>query len=127
MSGRLAPQVLAWVGALGPPAAWALQHVAGFLVALADCPDHTAGPGWDVPVDTATIVIGATAATLTLLCGGAAFLAWRATRESDDSDAPPGGRVHFLAVIGLTITPLFLAMIVMSSSGAIAFQECVQS
>jgi hypothetical protein len=35
--------------------------------------------------------------------------------------------VHFLAVIGLTITPLFFAMVVMSSAGAIAFQECVQS
>jgi hypothetical protein len=124
---RIGPQVLAWCGALGPPAAWALQHVAGYLVALADCPDNAQGPGWNVPVDTATAVIGATAATLTLLCGGAAFAAWRSTRESDDDDAPPAGRVHFLSVIGLTITPLFLAIIVMSSAGAIAFQECVQS
>ena len=124
---RLGPQVLAWCGALGPPTAWALQHVAGYLVALADCPDNARGPGWNVPVDTATTVIGATAATLTLLCGGAAFVAWRATRDNHDDDAPPAGRVHFLSVIGLTITPLFLAIIVMSSAGAIALQECVQS
>ena len=43
---------LAWVGALGPPFVWAAQHIAGYAVALADCPDNTAGPGWDVPVDT---------------------------------------------------------------------------
>ena len=127
MTRRLVPALLAWVGALGPPSAWALQHVAGYTLALADCPDHADGPGWNVPVDTATIIVGATASALTLLCGGAAFAAWRATRDSDDDDAPPGGRVHFLAVIGLTITPLFFAMIVMSSAGAIAFRECVQS
>jgi hypothetical protein len=117
---------LAWIGALGPPFVWAVQHVTGYVIALADCPDN-AGPGWDVPVDTATLVLGATTAVLTLLCGLAALGAWRATRRHDDADAPPGGRIHFLAVIGLTITPLFLAMIVMSSAGAIAFPECVQS
>jgi hypothetical protein len=120
-------QRLAWVGVLGPPFVWAAQHVAGYAVALADCPDNTAGPGWKVPVDTLTLIVGATAAAFTLLCGAAAFIAWRATREADDDDAPPAGRVHFLSVIGLTITPLFFAMVVMSSAGAIAFQECVQS
>jgi hypothetical protein len=118
---------LAWLGALGPPFAWAGQHVAGYTVALARCPDNTAGPGWNVPVDTLTAIIGACAAAFTLLCGAGAFTAWRATRESDDSDAPPAGRVHFLSVIGMTIAPLFLAMILMSSAGAIVFQECVQS
>ena len=121
------PAALAWLGALGPPFAWAAQHVAGYAVALAECPDNTTGPDWNVPVDTATIAIGATAAVVTLLCGAGAFAAWRATRSADDDDAPPAGRVHFLAVIGLTITPLFLAMIMMSSAGAIAFRECVQS
>ena len=118
---------MAWIGALGPPFVWAAQHVAGFAVALSRCPDNTAGPGWNVPVDTITLVIGIAAAALALLCGAGAFAAWRATRENDDDDAPPPGRVHFLAVIGLTITPLFFAMIVMSSSGAIAFGKCVQS
>jgi hypothetical protein len=120
-------QRLAWVGALGPPFVWAAQHITGYAVALSDCPDNRVGPGWNVPVDTVTIIIGATAAALTLLCGVGAFIAWRATREADDDDAPPAGRVHFLSVIGLLITPLFFAMIVMSSAGAIAFQECVQS
>ena len=62
-----------------------------------------------------------------MLCGLAAVAAWRATRDDDDDDAPPAGRTHFLAVIGMTITPLFLAMIVMSSAGAIVFRGCVQS
>jgi hypothetical protein len=118
---------LAWAGALGPPFAWAGQHIAGYALGLADCPDNTLGPGWSVPVDALTIVVGAVTAATAALCGVAAVLAWRATRDADDSDAPPAGRGHFLSVIGMTITPLFLAMIVMSSAGAIVFNGCVQS
>jgi ubiquinol-cytochrome c reductase cytochrome c subunit len=121
------PTTLATVGAFLPPAAWAAQHVAGLAVGLADCPDNTAGPGWSVPVDGATIAIGGVAAALALCGGFAALTAWRATRDADDDDAPPAGRVHFLSVIGLTITPLFLAMILMSSAGAVAFNGCAQA
>jgi hypothetical protein len=119
--------LFAWLGVLGPPFAWALQHVAGFSVGLAECPDNTRGPGWSVPVDALTIVIGGAAAIVALLCGAAAFAAWRAAGDADESDAPPAGRIHFLAMIGMTITPLFLAMILMSSAGAIAASGCTQS
>jgi hypothetical protein len=119
--------LFAWLGVLGPPFAWALQHVAGFSVGLADCPDNTRGPGWSVPVDGLTIAIGGTAAVVTVLCGVASLAAFRATRESEEYDAPPAGRIHFLSMIGLTITPLFLAMIAMSSAGAIAAHGCTQS
>jgi hypothetical protein len=118
---------LAWAGALGPPAAWIVQHIAGWSIGLADCPDNTAGPGWNVPVDALTIAVGGTTALIVLACQVASVLAWRATRESDDDDAPPSGRIHFLAVIGMTIGPLFLAIIVMSSAGALVFHGCVQS
>jgi hypothetical protein len=123
----MSPARLAWLGVFGPPAAWAAQFFTGYVIALAACPDNTAGPGWDVPVDALAIILGGLAALATLLCGGGAFLAWRATRENEDDDKPPAGRVHFLSVIGLTITPLFFAIIVMSSAGAIVFRECVQS
>jgi len=119
--------LFAWLGALGPPFAWAGQHIAGYVTGLSQCPDNTVGPGWATPVDPLTVIIGGTAVTIAVVCGLAAVLAWRATRENDDSDAPPAGRVHFLAVIGMTITPLFVAMIVMSSAGALWFSGCVQS
>jgi hypothetical protein len=119
--------LFAWLGALGPPFAWAFQHVAGYSVGLADCPDNTPGPGWSVPVDGLTIVIGGAAALIAALCGAAAVGAYRATRSAEEDDAPPAGRIHFLALIGMTITPLFLAMIVMSSAGAIAATGCTQS
>jgi hypothetical protein len=119
--------LFAWLGVLGPPFAWAAQHVAGYSVGLADCPDNTRGPGWSVPVDGLTIAIGAATALAAALCGVAAVAAWRATRDADESEAPPAGRIHFLSVIGMTITPLFLAMIVMSSTGAVVMNGCTQS
>jgi heme/copper-type cytochrome/quinol oxidase subunit 2 len=119
--------LFAWFGVLGPPFAWALQHVAGFAVGLADCPDNTRGPGWSVPVDALTIVIGGVAGLVAVLAGAAAVAAFRATRGADEDDAPPAGRIHFLALIGITITPLFLAMIAMTSAGAIAANGCTQS
>jgi heme/copper-type cytochrome/quinol oxidase subunit 2 len=118
---------LAWAGALGPPFAWAAQHIGGYALALADCPDNTAGPGWHIAVDPWTIVIGGVTALVAVACGVAAITAWRLTRDADDSDAPPSGRNHFLAVIGMTITPLFLFMIVMSSAGSIIANGCQQS
>ena len=119
--------VFAWLGVLGPPFAWALQHVGGFAIGLADCPDNTRGPGWNVPVDALTIALAAATAVAAALCGMAAVAAWRATREADESDAPPAGRIHFLAMIGMTVTPLFLAMIAMSSTGALVAHGCTQS
>ena len=124
---RPGPQALAWAGALGPPFAWAGQHIAGYAVGLADCPDNTSGPGWSVPVDGLTIAIGGVAAAVAALCGLFAVAAWRASREADDDDAPPAGRVHFLSVIGMTITPLFLAMILMSGLGSALLMGCRQS
>ena len=114
-------------GVLGPPFAWALQHVAGVSVGLADCPDNARGPGWRVPVDALTIAIGGVTAVIAVLGGVAAVAAFRATRGAEEDDAPPAGRIYFLAMIGMTITPLFLAMIVMSSAGAIAAIGCTQS
>jgi hypothetical protein len=119
--------ILAWFSVLGPPFAWALQHVAGISTGLADCPDNTRGPGWSVPVDALSIAIGSVTAVVALLGGVAAVAAFRASRDADESDAPPAGRIHFLAMIGMTITPLFLAMIAMSTAGAIAATGCTQS
>ena len=119
--------LFAWFGVLGPPFAWALQHVAGYSVGLADCPDNTRGPAWSVPVDALTLAIGGLTAIVAVLGGVAAVAAFRATRDAEATDAPPAGRIHFLALIGMTIAPLFLAMIAMTSAGAIAATGCTQS
>jgi hypothetical protein len=118
--------LLAWVGVVLPPWAWAAQHGFGWVTGTAACPDNRTGAGLSVPVNGITIVLAGAAVALILLGGVSSFFAWRATRENDDSDAPPAGRIHFLSVIGLTISPLFLAIVLMSSAGAIVF-SCRQA
>jgi hypothetical protein len=119
--------LLAWLGALVPPFAWAGQHIGGYATGLAHCPDGTQGPGWHVPVNGITFAIGGTATLLVLLGGAASLLAFLAVRSSEEDAAPPAGRIYFLAVIGMTITPLFLAMVLMSSAGAVIANGCTQS
>ena len=120
------PGTLAWLGVCLPPAAWITQHIFGWGAGVAACPDNRVGAGSSVPVNGVAIALGGVAAALILLGGAASLVAWRATRESDDSDAPPAGRIHFLSVIGLMICPLFLAIVLMSSTGAVIL-NCTQS
>jgi len=118
---------LMWFGLFGAPAAWAGQHVAGVALTIGACHDNTAGPDLGIRVDLWTVVTTAAAVLVATLALLSAIAAWRSARDADDSDPPPGGRVHFLGIIGLTISPLFLAIILMSGIGTIVLQECVQS
>ena len=119
--------LLMWFGIFGAPAAWTLQHVGGLSLRIADCHDRRVGAVFDAPASTWTIVLTAAAAAVAVLAEVAAVAAWRATRDADDDDAPPAGRIHFLGVIGLTISPLFLAIILMSGIGSLVLGGCVQS
>jgi hypothetical protein len=118
---------LMWFGLFGAPFAWTAQHVTGVLLTIAACHDNTGGPDWRPPVNTVAGIVTAAAALIALLALLSAVAAWRSTRDADDSDPPPAGRIHFLGIIGLTISPLFLAIILMSGLGTISLPECVQS
>ena len=118
---------LMWFGLLAAPFAWAGQHVAGVALTIGRCHDNTAGPDWGIPVDTVAAIVTAAAALVAVLGLLSAIAAWRSAREADDSDPPPAGRVHFLGIVGLAISPLFLAIILMSGLGTLFLSECVQS
>jgi hypothetical protein len=111
-----------WFGVLGAPLAWVLQFLVGFGFTLAQC--NRAGSVWSLPVDAWTIGAPAAGAAVALLAGLASLHIFRATRDA--GEAPPAGRVHFLSVVGLTITPLFLAIILMSGLGAASLPDCHQ-
>jgi heme/copper-type cytochrome/quinol oxidase subunit 2 len=118
---------LTWVGLFAAPFAWAAQHVTGVLLSISQCHDNAAGPDWNVHIDTVAGIVTAVAALVAAVGLVSAVLAWRSTRDADDDDAPPAGRIHFLGIIGLTISPLFLAIILMSGLGTIFLPQCVQS
>jgi hypothetical protein len=112
---------LLWFGVLGAPSAWALQHVTGYALSEAACREagRLANP------DPWTIAVSAAAAAIAVLATVASVVVWRATRDA--GNAPPAGRVHFMAVIGMTVAPLFLALVLMSGTGAVVLEGCVQS
>jgi heme/copper-type cytochrome/quinol oxidase subunit 2 len=124
---RPSPDALMWFGLFGAPAAWIVQHLAGVALTIGQCHDNAAGPGWQIHLDGWVATTTAAAAVVAVLAGLSAVAAWRSARDADDSDPPPAGRIHFLAVVGATISPLFLAIILMSGLGAIFLPQCVQS
>jgi hypothetical protein len=122
---RLSPELLQWFGVFGAPFAWAVQHVAGFALTLAAC--DPAGRTWSIAVDGITTAITVVAAAVALGAGAAAVASWAQVRGAGDDDPPPDGRRYFLALIGIAVMPLFLAMILMSGGGVLDLPECRQS
>jgi hypothetical protein len=122
---RLNPSLLSWFGVFGAPAAWTLQHVFGMGLTLAAC--GRAGGTWDIAVDGVTTVLTAAAAVVAALAAVSAVLAFRATRGIEEDAAPPRGRIFFMAIVGMTVAPLFLAIILMSGSGVLSLTLCRQS
>jgi TRAP-type C4-dicarboxylate transport system permease small subunit len=120
----LANAALLWYGLFGAPFAWTIQHVAGVGFTEASC-QEAAKHGWSISLDAWTIVFSAGAVIVTLGALAAALETWRRTK--DVGTDPPGARVHFLSIIALTTTPLFLAIMVMSGLGVLFLGACRQS
>jgi hypothetical protein len=122
-------ELLTWFGLLGPPLAWTLQFLFGFTVSEAAC--NEAGTRWGVAVDDLTLAATAVAAAITVLAGLSALAVFRGTRqargEGGAEEKPPLGRVHFLATVGVAVTPLFLFIIVMNGVGVLVLTNCQQS
>jgi Mn2+/Fe2+ NRAMP family transporter len=121
----LGKAALLWFGVFGAPFAWTLQHLTGFILSEATCDE--AGRSWNVHSDTWTLAVTGVAALAACAAGVAAVLTFRAHRDTDEHGDPPAARYYFLAVIGMTITPLFLAMILMSGLGSALLDGCPQS
>jgi hypothetical protein len=111
-------RVLTWYGLLGPPFAWTLLHVAGVWVATGVC--SPAGVRAEATPQPWSLGIAIGCAALAL--GGlvAAGIVYLSTRGVEEEAPPPLGRIHFLAVVGLVIAPLFIAIILMAGLGASA-------
>ena len=115
-------RLLQWFGLLGAPFAWVAQFVFGYAITEAGC--DPGGRKYGIPIDAWTIAATAAAGTVAVLAGLASLATFRAT--ADAGSEPPAGRVHFLATIGMTVSVLFLFMILMGGLGAITLEDCRQ-
>jgi hypothetical protein len=119
--------LLLWFGLLGAPAAWTAQFLVGYWLSEVGC---SRGGDSGLAVDGWTIAATAVAAVLALLAELCAIRTFRATRGvrgvGGSDEPPPKGRVHFLAVVGIVIAPLFFFIIVMSGVGVVVLEDCHQ-
>ncbi len=116
---------LLWFAVGGAPAAWVVQFAIGYWIAQAQC--SPTGNEWGIPIATWAIVITVIAGLVAIAAGTTALGIYSAAEAEEDDDPPPSGRTRFLAIVGMAITPLFFAIIVMNGVGAATFHQCTQS
>jgi hypothetical protein len=111
---------MTFVGVAAAPAAWFTQFSVGQYLSVVSCTPGGGGispHSWTLP---ATIV-GALLAVAGGLCALATF---RATRDEDNDSDPPLGRIHFIGIVGMVTSTLFLFVILMGGLGALSYSGC---
>lgn len=127
LSPDSAASPLLWYAVLGAPAGWALQFSVGYWLAESGCAP-SGGELFGVDLGTWMVPLTALALAAALGAGAAALSLYRRTASADDYEAPPPGRVHFLATIGLAVTPLFVVLIALTAIGVfVHYPPCNQS
>lgn len=119
---------LAWFGVLGGPAAWALQFLFALQFGLARCESPNAR--FQFPVHVISATLGALGVLVSLLAGLAAIAVFRATAEDEHTQQPSqiaSARLRFLAVVGITVSPLTATICAMVAIGVPLLGLCVQS
>lgn len=111
---------LLWFAVLGAPAAWALQFGVGYWVTQAKC--SPAGGMWGISLEAWIIVLSVIAIPMAIAAGVVAYGLFRGTEGAGTE--PPGGRNRFLAVIGMAVTPLFLAIMALNLVGVLVNSNC---
>ncbi len=124
MKAQAPTSPLLWFAVLGAPLAWGLQFGVGYWITQARC---SPGDAWGAAPDAWALVLTVLSAGLAIAAGATAAALFRATETADAKGAPPAGRTHFLATVGIAIAPLFVAIIVMNGVGVLTLSSCTQS
>ncbi len=113
---------LQWIGLLLGAAMFALAHLSGYSIALAECGPARASFGIDHKVwegaalaSAAFVVILAEAASVAVLLG---------TRETSYEAEPPPSRVRFFAIAASTANILFFSICVLDLLGEMFNVAC---
>jgi hypothetical protein len=125
--------LLVWFGFGGGALAFALQFVAGLAFSFAQCNN---GSRWHVPVSDWQVGLASGGFVIGLASTAAAASIFRRTyrigdifgeERRGDGSAPPLGRIHFLAICGLTINVLVLTIMVLDAVGTGLHGMCSQT
>ncbi len=122
---KSAASPLMWFAVLGAPVAWATEFALGYWATESRC--SVPGQQWAIDVDAWSIVLMSAAFAVAVAAGVTAVAMFRGTGDAEKDDPPPAGRVHFLAMVGMTVTVLFSVVIVMTGLGIVILPDCHQS
>lgn len=114
-----------WFAMGGAGVAWFFQEIFGYWISQGNCAESSSG--WGSGAQFWTIVASAMAAVIAIAAGLVAVGLFRGTLEAETDGGAPPGRVRFLAIVGMAMTPLFLAIIVMNGVGAGVLSPCQTS
>ena len=123
-----------WFGVLGGGAAWTVEFVTGLYFSWAQCnqPDgRTRLPlrDWQTGLAAAGALVGLIALGVCLRIYLQTHRIGDVAREERRGDgyAPPVGRVHFLAVVGLTVNTIVIVIMLLTAIAAPNLAFCQQS
>lgn len=123
-----------WFAVLGGALAWTVQFVINLYFTWAQCLQPIGR--WDLPMHAWQIGLSAGAIAVGLAATVEALRIYRIAfrvRDVDgeerrgDGSPPPVGRVHFLAMIALTVNFLAMVIVVMTGIGAPLLGVCQQA
>lgn len=125
--------LLVWFGVAGGAIAFATQFVAGLAFSFAQCNN---GSRWHLPVSTWQVGLAIGGFVVGLASTAVAVTVFRRTyrigdmfgeERRGDGSAPPLGRIHFLAIVGLTVNALVLMIMVMDAVATGVQGMCIQT
>lgn len=125
--------LVVWFGVLGGPVAWAAQFVTSLFLTFYDCGAEARASVSLHPIETA---LGIAAIVVGLASTAVAAWLFRDTRRAREMSLevirgfggePPLARVHFLAIVGLTVNFLAVAIVVLTTIGSPQLLNCQQS
>jgi hypothetical protein len=116
--------ILQWFGFLAGGAIWWSTFLLGTGASIAVC--NPASGRWGIPHDTLQLVLIVVAAVAVCAAQAAAIVVFRATRDVDEEDPPPHGRLHFFSIAAMLGNTLFLGVILLSGIATLVDRACQQ-
>jgi hypothetical protein len=114
--------ILQWLGLLAGAGAWAVAHVVGYGMTLAEC--SAGGAHWQIANDTWETALLSAAALCAGLAGAASALVLRATRDTSYEGAPPRSRIRFFAIAASATDAIFLVVLLLDLIANVFNQAC---
>jgi hypothetical protein len=116
---------LQWFGFLAGGVIWWTTFLTGIGTTVAVCNPGSAR--WGIAHDTVQLALMAVAIAFILAAQVAAITVFRATRNVEEADPPPEGRLHLFSIGALLGNTLFLVIILLTEIAAVVDRACHQA